>query len=128
MTWPMADLPDHDDRGPAWAHQVGQARQGGLCAACWLALAGRAEAHHRQRRRESVAGWCPCNVVLLHPRCHTQGTAAAPAVHDRPTWAKSLGLIVPAWDDPRTRLLTVRWPWRDDALLTCDGMVASPAA
>jgi hypothetical protein len=105
-------------------------RQGGLCGLCWEPLGtleeGRFEAHHRERRRD-LPGWCPCNIVVLHPRCHTQGPAA---VHDHPDMAAPLGLIVAAVSmvDPRDVAMVVRWPWEGEGYLDCDGMVVSPHA
>lgn len=100
------------------------ARQGGLCALCWEPMGppeGQWEAHHRLRRRD-LPGWCPCNIVGLHARCHTQGPTA---VHDHPEDARAAGLIVASTDDPRTTLLHVEWPWYGDAYLSCDSMVCS---
>lgn len=100
-------------------------RQGGTCLRCHQGMSPDSfEAHHRRRRR--VLGWCGCNVVALHPRCHTQGELA---VHDHPTQAKMMGLIVPTtglepWQIP----VHTTWPWAGPAHLTCDWMIVSPDA
>lgn len=78
------------------------ARCGGRCEACGRPLNGRADFHHRQRRREGRHG--PSNVVALHPSCHT---VAVEAVHQRPTWAKERGLIVSSWADPAYEVLVL---------------------
>lgn len=100
-------------------------RQGGHCARCHQPMpADRWEAHHRKRR--DTLGWCPCNIVGLHARCHTQGPMA---VHDHPGEAVELGLIVRTYGpDPHLVPVDVPWPWRGPGFLTCDGMVVSPDA
>jgi hypothetical protein len=104
------------------ARELAYTRQGGWCARCSerMPIDGY-EAHHRRRRR--VLGWCMCNVVALHPRCHTMGPLA---VHDHPELARQLGLIVPTWgDEPCSIPLRVSWPWEGQALLSCTGLVCS---
>jgi hypothetical protein len=108
------------------AHQVRDvvwARQGGVCLRCQQPMHPNAwEAHHRRRR--AVLGWCPCNVVGLHPRCHTQGPHA---VHDHPELARALHLIVPTTGpEPFELDVAITWPWSGRVLLTCDGMACSP--
>lgn len=106
-------------------------RQGGLCARCWEPLGSWWEAHHRRKR--AILDWCPCNIVALHPRCHTQGPSSPErggqwAVHDHPTMAQAFGLIVPSWlslDRPVS--VEVQWPWTGPAMLSCDGDVVSLA-
>lgn len=97
-------------------------RQGGYCLRCHEPMPlDRFEAHHRRRRQ--LLGWCACNVVALHARCHTQG---AYAVHDHPQTARDLGLIVPSWGvEPCEIPVLVKWPFVGMALLSCDGMVCS---
>ena len=97
-------------------------RQGGQCASCWTGMRpDEMHAHHRMRRRD--LGWCPCNVVGLHPSCHV---VAPEAVHQRPQWARERGLIVPTWTEhPAAVAVLVRWPWTAWSLLTCDGLVVS---
>lgn len=96
-------------------------RQGGTCAACGMGmLAEQMHAHHRMRRRD--LGWCPCNVIGLHPSCHV---IAPEAVHQRPAWAREHGLIVPTWGDPRQTPVLLSYPWRAWCLLSCDGLVSS---
>jgi hypothetical protein len=95
-----------------------------MCARCWASLGSPEdvyEAHHRMRRRD-LPGWCVCNIVILHPRCHTQGPLA---VHDHPLEAKKLGLIVEPWLDPREVPLWVEWPWENHSLLDCESQVVS---
>lgn len=112
---------EHEGWAPALLHVMARDRQGEMCASCWERMGpGDQELHHRQSRR--VLGWCPCNIVGLHRRCHTQGPAA---VHDHPEAAILAGLIVPTWEDPRVVAVTGwRWLWEAPSLLTCDGMVA----
>ena len=100
-------------------------RQNGLCARCFDPMqADRWEAHHRVRR--AVLGWCPCNIVGLHPRCHTQGPLA---VHDHPADARDRGLIVSPFDgQPQLVQLDVPWPWQGPGFLHCSGMVVSALA
>lgn len=96
-------------------------RQIGTCLACHAGMRPDAmHAHHRMRRRD--LGWCPCNVVGLHPNCHV---VAPEAVHQRPTWARERGLIVPTWDDPRIVPVEHVVPWSGALFLTCDGSVQS---
>lgn len=102
-------------------------RQGGLCALCWENLppleSGGWEGHHRLKVRYMRGHrWCPCNIVALHARCHTQGPAA---VHDHPDDARRLGLILTMDQDPRDVAVQVRWPWSGDAFLNCEGMAVS---
>ena len=101
-------------------------RQGSACALCGERMSrDRFEAHHRLRRALMPAGalWCPCNIVALHPRCHTQGPDA---VHDNPERARGLGLILASTADPRTVPVTITWPWQGPAILECvDAVVAS---
>lgn len=102
---------------------VAHERQGGMCAACWSGvMIDDAHAHHRMRRRD--LGWCPCNVVLLHPLCHVLDERS---VHQRPEWARERGLIVPTWGEPADVPLWVRWPWRLWSTIDCDGLVHSVA-
>lgn len=111
----------HTFTEPTALHELVRNRQGGLCAACWQHLSPEnQELHHRQRRR--VLGWCACNVVGLHPRCHTQGPQA---VHDQPLWAQDRGLIVPTWADPPEVPIHVEWPWVGESFLACDGHLVS---
>jgi hypothetical protein len=105
------------------ARQVAYDRQGGQCARCWTPMQpDRFEAHHRRKR--AALGWCMCNVVALHPRCHTQG---AYAVHDHPAISMSIGLIVPIRDrrEPCEVPVHVKFPWDGDVLLSCCGTVCS---
>lgn len=107
----------------AAARSAAYERQGGYCLRCHSTMSpDRYEAHHRRRRR--VLGWCLCNVVALHPRCHTQGPLA---VHDHPADAVQRGLIVPTHsDEPPCEIpVAITWPWSAPALLSCDGMVCS---
>ena len=115
----------HDLMTARAVREVVWERQGGQCAACWAGMTPDAmHAHHRQRRRD--LGWCPCNVVGLHPDCHV---VAPQAVHQRPEWARSLGLIVPSWvEEPGTVAVATRWPWTYWSLLGCDGMVRTAPA
>jgi hypothetical protein len=100
-------------------------RQGGHCARCHTLMEpSNWEAHHRRRR--GILDWCPCNIIGLHPRCHTQGPLA---VHDHPAMARELGLIVPSYGpEPFDVPLLVRWPFSGEAFLACDGMVVSALA
>lgn len=116
------------DWTPETARAAIHSRQGGLCALCWLGLGGvedRWEAHHRLRRQlmPSDARWCPCDLVGLHARCHTQGDRA---VHDHPENAHQLGLVLLSFEDPRTIPVPIRWPWEGHAFLACDSSVVSP--
>lgn len=112
-------------------------RQGTLCARCWEPLGqpdGEWEAHHRLRRSwmPKEALWCPCNIVALHARCHTQGPGRPGdgqwAVHDWPIEAGVLGLLLPSHADPRKQWVMVVWPWQGSAFLDCDSTVVSPFA
>lgn len=91
-------------------------RQAGLCALCCEQLGQDWEAHHRRRR--NLLGWCPCNIVALHPRCHTQGPTA---VHDNPALARGLGLIVPSWGPEPAKVPQGGASCRHWVLLTCSG-------
>lgn len=93
---------------------VAYGRQHGACAACGDGLhPDRAHLHHRKRRRD--LGHCACNAVLLHDTCHV---VAPQAVHQRPTWARARGLIVPSWEDTRSTPII----GRDGRVwATCDG-------
>jgi 5-methylcytosine-specific restriction endonuclease McrA len=120
---------EHRAWAAADARQASYHRQGGLCALCWEHLGaetdGTWEGHHRLRRREmrEPFTWCPCNIVALHARCHTQGPAA---VHDHPQRAGELGLILPSGTDPRVAVIgDWRWMLPGPVLLDCDGMVVS---
>lgn len=70
-------------------------RDGDVCRWCGEALAGRAERHHRQRRR--VGGDRLANLLLLHPACHNGGPGS---VHGSPGAARERGFIVSAFGDP----------------------------
>lgn len=94
-------------------------RQLGTCLACHTGMGpDRMHAHHRMRRRD--LGWCPCNVVGLHPDCHV---VAPQAVHQRVTWARDAGLIVPTWGEPREVPVRHIVPWSGLLYLGCDGLV-----
>lgn len=103
-------------------------RQGGLCLQCYEPMGeregGRWEAHHRLRRRDMPKGakWCPCNIVALHSRCHTQGPEA---VHDHPEEARERGLILDTSADPREVPVWIEWPWSGPATLDCESLVCS---
>lgn len=74
-------------------------RSGGLCEACGLPLPARWEGwdrHHRQTR-EYGDDTLP-NLVGLHKDCHV---VAPQSVHQRVTWARERGLIVPSWSSPK---------------------------
>ena len=77
------------------------ARCDGHCEACGGVLRRPhqpyCDRHHRLHR--PFGEDAPTNLVMLHPDCHT---VAPQAVHMRPTWARSRGLIVPSWSDPAT--------------------------
>jgi hypothetical protein len=72
----------------------------GLCEACGLPLPADESAwdrHHRQSRRfgdNSIS-----NLVALHSQCHVISRGS---VHQRVSWAKDMGLIVPSWQRPET--------------------------
>lgn len=118
----------HIDWDPGDARLAVYDRQGGLCGLCWDPLGSREsgpwEAHHRLRRRDmpKIGKWCPCDLVALHARCHTQGRTA---VHDHPEMAMGLGLIVSPGDDPREVPVFVEWPWIGLATLSCESFVCS---
>ena len=94
--------------------RVAYGRQHGACAACGHGMhLERAHLHHRKRRRD--LGHCACNTVLLHADCHNIAPAS---VHQRPTWARARGLIVPSWEDTRSTPII----GRDGRVwATCDG-------
>lgn len=121
-------MSEHQQWTAAESRAVCHERQGGLCARCWTPLPavtdGGWEAHHRIRRRD-MPGWCPCNIVALHARCHTQGPLA---VHDHPDEARRLGLILHPLADPRAETLEYHWLFDGPVYLECDGMVVSPLA
>lgn len=85
------------DDVPAEVRAVVLDRCGGLCEACGRPLTLGVHLHHRLRRRDG--GHTADNLVALHPECHV---IAPQAVHQRPTWARQQGLIVPSWADPAT--------------------------
>lgn len=87
---------------PAEVRLIVLERSGGLCEACGEELWGRVHLHHRLRRRDGLH--VASNLVALHPDCHVN---APQAVHQRPTWAKERGLIVPFWGDPSVAPLTL---------------------
>ena len=99
-----------------------------MCALCWENLppleSGGWEGHHRLKVRNMPrdARWCPCDVVALHARCHTQGPTA---VHDHPDDARALGLILDMAEDPRDVVVQIRSPWDGPAYLNCEAMVVS---
>jgi hypothetical protein len=105
-------------------------RQGGLCALCWQHLGQLEdgwEAHHRLRvaLMPKDARWCPCDVVALHARCHTQGPAA---VHDHPDAARDAGLILSYSQEPALVPIVVEYPWVGLGYLDCEAFVVSPDA
>lgn len=67
-----------------------RARAGDRCEACGHPLRGRAERHHRQRRRDG--GDRLANLLLLSPECHAWVTT-------HPDEARRRGLIVSAYED-----------------------------
>jgi len=91
------------DEIPAAVRALVRARAAGCCEACGKALGdGPVHMHHRQkrnRRNHTVE-----NLVALHPTCHV---LAPEAVHQRPTWAKSRGLILLAHHDPAVEPLVM---------------------
>lgn len=130
-------MSDHETGwdGPA-AHRAARDRQGGQCALCWRP-APVMEAHHRLRvaLMPADARWCPCNIVALCPRCHTQGIRTrweepmplgSWAVHDHPTQAGWLGLVLHDGADPREEPVMVRWPWVGLGYLDHNGDLVSP--
>lgn len=73
-------------------------RAGGLCECCGKTLEGYpTHCHHRERR--NGRNHTPYNLVVLRSICHV---IMPESVHQRPTWAKSRGLIVPTGMDPAT--------------------------
>lgn len=117
-------MTEHVATSARHARTVAYERQGGHCLACWAPMTPEVfDAHHRQRR-SAFAGptWCSCNIVALHPACHT---IAPSSVHQRPEWAKGRGLIVPPWLDPRGVPVEIRWPWTGWVLLDCEGLAVS---
>lgn len=105
---------------PAHVRAVIWDRQGGMCARCWTGMEpDTMDAHHRLRRRD--LGWCSCNVVGLHPTCHT---IAPGAVHQAVETATAAGLIVRSGIvSPADVPLWAGWPWQAWSMLTCDGLV-----
>lgn len=99
---PAAKKGRRHDKVPAPVGQTVLERCGGLCEACGGVLDGRVHLHHRQRRRDG--GHTADNLVALHPECHV---VAPQAVHQRPTWARERGLIVPSWANPSTTPLVL---------------------
>ena len=72
----------------------------GRCEACGWSLpadSGEWDRHHRQSRR--FADDSLSNLVALHSQCHV---IAPWAVHQKVTWARTVGLIVPSWSAPAT--------------------------
>ena len=69
-------------------------RSGGRCEHCGELLHGRAERHHRKRRRDG--GDSLDNLILLAPAHHV------PLIHRHVTWAQERGLIVMVALDPET--------------------------
>lgn len=117
----MSEHP-HEFLSVAVARQLAFDRQGGYCARCHKTMSVDAfDAHHRRRRQ--LLGWCACNIVALHPSCHT----GAHSVHDQPTLATNLGLIVPARErrEPCEVPIMLVWPWHAPTLLGCDGLAYS---
>lgn len=68
-----------------------QRRAGGRCECCGNELRGRAERHHRTRRRDG--GDRLANLLLLLPDHHRRWT-------ENPAEAVDRGIIVPTWADP----------------------------
>lgn len=95
------------------------ARAGGRCECCDVALSGRAERHHRQRRRDG--GDRLANLLLLAPECHAWVTTHPAVALDR-------GLIVSAHAaDPAQVPVLWRgavWSLLDDAggRVPCEGL------
>lgn len=91
------------DEIPAAVRAAVLARAGGACEACGKGLGeGPVHLHHRQKR--NGRNHTVENLVALHPLCHV---LAPEAVHQRPTWAKSRGLILLAHHDPAVEPLTM---------------------
>lgn len=87
--------PGSDDI-PAEVRRVVLARSKGKCEACGNDLgSGPSHMHHRKKRNR--LNHTPCNIVVLHPKCHV---VAPEAVHQRPAWAVERGLIVRSGGDP----------------------------
>lgn len=88
---------------PAAVRVAVLARAAGCCEACGKALgSGPVHLHHRQKR--NGRNHTVENLVALHPTCHV---VAPEAVHQRPTWAKSRGLILLAHHFPAEEPLTM---------------------
>lgn len=78
--------------------RIGFARCGGRCELCSLPLDAELwDGHHRQLRSGGGPS-CPCNIVCLHPRCHTTGQQA---VHRLVAAALESGHNVSRYTDPR---------------------------
>jgi HNH endonuclease len=92
-------------------------RSDGYCESCGLSLPsdpGQWDRHHRQSRRFGDNSLS--NLVALHSQCHV---VSPWSVHQRVTWAKEMGLIVPSWMRPSSAAL-----WLPDerlVYLTDDG-------
>jgi 5-methylcytosine-specific restriction endonuclease McrA len=71
------------------------------CEACGQPFgAASPHLHHRRRRGPGGGGQhTPDNLVALHAQCHV---VAPEAVHQRPDWARSRGLILRGREDPAT--------------------------
>lgn len=68
------------------------------CEACGEAFgAVSPHLHHRRRRGRGGGQHTLDNLVALHPKCHV---VAPEAVHQRPEWARSRGLILRANEEP----------------------------
>jgi hypothetical protein len=87
---------------PTEVRQIVWVRSGDRCESCGEPLRGRVHMHHRLRRRDGLH--VASNLVSLHPDCHV---VAPQAVHQRPTWAKERGLIVPFWAEPAETVLVL---------------------
>jgi hypothetical protein len=86
-----------------WTRDALFARCKGLCEACGKALnRQRFDAHHRQRRRGGDHRLC--NLVALHPACHT---VQPDSVHQNPKRSRDLGLIVRSTEEPADAVLTL---------------------
>lgn len=84
----------------AWpqVRAIGWERCRGLCELCSLPLdPAWWDGHHRQLRSGGGPS-CPCNLAVLHPRCHTLGRQA---VHHAVKAALESGHNVSRYDDPR---------------------------
>jgi hypothetical protein len=91
-----------DDIPPAVRAAVLE-RAAGLCECCGKTLEGYpTHCHHRIRR--NGRNHTLDNLVVLRSICHV---ITPESVHQRPTWAKSRGLIVPTGMDPATTPLTL---------------------